>query len=98
MTPKTAHALTKRERQIMDALYRLGRATGLRYLYVPTVPRHAARKTALNTWSTPSSAGLRAIVVERAAGRRSWCGRGRTGSFALGQLDGPAALERPPLP
>jgi predicted transcriptional regulator len=82
MTPKTAHALTKRERQIMDALYRLGRATageilaqmpgapsystvrtqlrvleekghvrhedqGLRYLYVPTVPRHAARKTAL---------------------------------------------------
>jgi predicted transcriptional regulator len=83
MTPRTAHSgLTKRERQIMDALYRLGRATaseileqipgapsystvrtqlrvleekghvrheaqGLRYLYAPTVPRHAARKTAL---------------------------------------------------
>jgi predicted transcriptional regulator len=83
MTPQTAHSgLTKRERQIMDALYRLGRATaseilaqipgapsystvrtqlrvleekghvrheeqGLRYLYAPTVPRHAARKTAL---------------------------------------------------
>jgi BlaI family penicillinase repressor len=75
-------ALTKRERQIMDALYRLGRATageiqaeipgatsystvrtqlrvleekghvkhaeqGLRYLYTPTMPRHAARKHAL---------------------------------------------------
>jgi len=79
--PKPA-GLSKRERQIMDALYRLGRATvaeilaqmhaapsystvraqlrvleekghvrheehGLRYLYMPTVPRHAARKTAL---------------------------------------------------
>ena len=74
--------LTKRERQIMDALYRLGRATaaeimaampgapgystvrtqlrvletkghvrhdevGLRYVYAPTVPRHAARRSAL---------------------------------------------------
>jgi predicted transcriptional regulator len=74
--------LTKRERQIMDVLYRLGRATageirdglagapsdstvrtqlrvletkghvrhdelGLRYVYMPTVPRRAARKTAL---------------------------------------------------
>jgi predicted transcriptional regulator len=74
--------LTKRERQIMDALYRLGRATaaeimdavprapgnstvrtqlrvleakghvkheeqGLRYVYMPTVPRHSARKSAL---------------------------------------------------
>jgi predicted transcriptional regulator len=74
--------LTKRERQIMDVLYRLGRATaaevmarldgapgystvrtqlrvlerkgqvrheeeGLRYVYLPTVPRHAARRTAL---------------------------------------------------
>src|ERR1051325_10757624 len=76
------HLLTKRERQIMDALYRLGRATaaeimaevpgapgnstirtqlrvlerkghvrheeeGLRYIYMPTVPRHSARKSAL---------------------------------------------------
>jgi predicted transcriptional regulator len=74
--------LSKRERQIMDALYRLGRATaaevvaavpgapgystvrtqlrvleakghvrheeqGLRYIYLPTVPRSAARKSAL---------------------------------------------------
>ena len=74
--------LTKRERQIMDALYRLGRATaaeirgalgggpadstvrtqlrvleskghvrheehGLRYVYMPTVPRHSARRSAL---------------------------------------------------
>jgi predicted transcriptional regulator len=79
----TAHAdLTRRERQIMDILYRLGRATagevmrelpgepsystvrtqlrvleekghvhheeqGLRYVYVPKLPRHAARKSAL---------------------------------------------------
>jgi predicted transcriptional regulator len=78
-----AHAgLTRRERQIMDRLYRLGRATaseilqglpgapsystvrtqlrvieakghvrhaeqGLRYVYEPIVPRHAARRSAL---------------------------------------------------
>ena len=75
-------ALSRRERQIMDILYRLGRALagevmaelpgdpsystvrtqlrvleekghvrheeqGLRYVYVPAVPRHAARKSAL---------------------------------------------------
>jgi len=75
-------ALSRRERQIMDILYRLGRATaaevleelpgephsstvrtqlrvleekghvrheeeGLRYVYMPAVPRHAARKSAL---------------------------------------------------
>src|SRR5215472_18399320 len=75
-------ALTRRERQIMDILYRRGRATagevmeelsgnpnystvrtqlrvleekghvrheevGLRYVYTPAVPRHAARKSAL---------------------------------------------------
>ena len=74
--------LTRRERQIMDILYRRGRATagevmadlsgrprystvrtqlrvleskghvrhqeeGLRYVYVPAVPRHTARKSAL---------------------------------------------------
>jgi len=80
---KTLHTtLTRRERQIMDILYRKGRATaadvmdalvgqpnystvrtqlrvleekghvrheeqGLRYVYVPTVPRSAARKSAL---------------------------------------------------
>ena len=79
----TAHAaLTKRERAIMDVLYRLGRATaaevlaglsgsphystvrtqlrvleekghvrheehGLRFIYLPAVPRHAARRSAL---------------------------------------------------
>jgi predicted transcriptional regulator len=75
-------ALTRRERQIVDILYRLGRATaaevltelpgelsdstvrtqlrvlerkghvrheveGLRYVYLPMVPRHAVRKSAL---------------------------------------------------
>jgi predicted transcriptional regulator len=79
---KTAEGLTRRERQIMDVLYRRGRATaaevmedlpgdrsystvrtqlrvleekgqvrhdeeGLRYVYSPAVPRHAARKSAL---------------------------------------------------
>jgi BlaI family penicillinase repressor len=81
--PKTLHSvLTRRERQIMDILYRRTRATaaevmaeltgdpsystvrtqlrvleqkghvhheehGLRYVYMPAVPRHAARKSAL---------------------------------------------------
>ena len=81
--PTTAHsALTRRERQIMDILYRRGRATaaevledlpgdthystvrtqlrvlerkghvrheeqGLKFVYMPAVPRHAARKSAL---------------------------------------------------
>jgi predicted transcriptional regulator len=75
-------SLSRRERQIMDILYRLGRATanevmaglpgepnystvrtqlrvletkghvrheeeGLRYVYMPTVPRHAVRQSAL---------------------------------------------------
>ncbi|MBI4885919.1 MAG: BlaI/MecI/CopY family transcriptional regulator [Acidobacteria bacterium] len=75
-------ALSRRERQIMDILYRRGRATagevmedlpgepssstvrtqlrvleakghvrheeeGLRYVYIPAVPRHAARKSAV---------------------------------------------------
>lgn len=83
MSPRRMQTLlTKRERQIMDALYRLGRATaadvmahldgapgystvrtqlrvlerkghvrheevGLRYVYMPTVPRHSARRSAL---------------------------------------------------
>lgn len=81
--PQSLHAvLTRRERQIMDFLYRQGRATaaevmaalpgnpaystvrtqlrvlenkghvhheeqGLKYVYTPAVPRHAARKSAL---------------------------------------------------
>src|SRR6187399_1539202 len=79
---RTAPPLTKRERQIMDTLYKLGRASaaeiragldgapsdstvrtqlrvleskghvrheehGLRYVYLPTVPRHSARRSAL---------------------------------------------------
>lgn len=78
----THNILTRRERAIMDVLYRTGRATaadiraalsgepsdstvrtqlrvledkghvqheeqGLRYVYLPTVPRHAARRSAL---------------------------------------------------
>lgn len=78
----TNPSLTRRERQIMDILYRRGRATaaevmgdlpgepsystvrtqlrvleekghvrheeqGLRYVYTPAVPRHAARRSAL---------------------------------------------------
>jgi predicted transcriptional regulator len=81
--PTSPHStLSRRERQIMDVLYRLGRATanevmaslpgepnystvrtqlrvleskghvrheeqGLRYVYTPTVPRHAVRQSAL---------------------------------------------------
>lgn len=79
---KAPEALTRRERQILNVLYRRGRATaaevradlpgkpsdstvrtqlrvlegkghvrheehGLRYIYLPAVPRHAARKSAL---------------------------------------------------
>jgi predicted transcriptional regulator len=82
MTTSPHLVLTRRERQIMDILYRRGRATaadvmkdlsgspnystvrtqlrvleekghvrhdeeGLRYVYMPAVPRHAARKSAL---------------------------------------------------
>jgi BlaI family penicillinase repressor len=83
MTKSATHTtLTRRERQIMDVLYRRNRATaaevmaelpgepnystvrtqlrvledkghvrhdeeGLRYVYAPAVPRHAARKSAL---------------------------------------------------
>src|SRR5947209_6880602 len=82
MSPLLHTVLTRRERQIMDVLYRRGRATagevmrelpgeptsstvrtqlrvleskghvrheeqGLRYVYAPAVPRHAARRSAL---------------------------------------------------
>ena len=82
MSIRTHQVLTKRERQIMDALYKLGKATaneilealpgapsystvrtqlrtletkghvrheehGLRYVYMPIVSRHSARKSAL---------------------------------------------------
>jgi BlaI family transcriptional regulator, penicillinase repressor len=98
-----AHAvLTKRERQIMDALYRMGRATageimaaltgapsystvrtqlrvleakghvrheehGLRYIYMPIVPRRSARRSALKhlveTFFDGSSANVVAAVL-----------------------------------
>ncbi len=83
MSQPAQTSLTRRERQIMDILYRRGRASaaevmselpgdthystvrtqlrvleqkgharheelGLRYVYMPAVPRHAARKSALN--------------------------------------------------
>lgn len=99
---RTHHGLTKRERQIMDVLYRLGRATagdimdglagapsystvrtqlrvletkghvrheeqGLRYIYMPTVPRAAARKSALkhlvDTFFDGSSAKVVAALL-----------------------------------
>jgi len=82
MTQPLHSALSRRERQIMDVLYRLGRATanevmeqlpgepnsstvrtqlrvletkghvrheehGLRYIYIPTAPRHSVRQSAL---------------------------------------------------
>lgn len=102
--------LTKRERQIMDVLYRLGRGTaaeimagvpgapgnstirtqlrvletkghvrheeeGLRYVYLPTVPRHAARKSALrhlvDTFFDGSSAKAVAALLGGEASRVS---------------------------
>ena len=101
-TTRLTGGLTKRERQIMDVLYRLGRATageilealpaapsystvrtqlrvletkghvrheelGLRYIYAPTVPRHAARKSALkhlvDTFFEGSSAKVVAALL-----------------------------------
>ena len=107
----SAHAaLTKREREIMDVLYRLGRATaadvlaglagsphystvrtqlrvleekghvrhesdGLRYVYLPTVARHAARKAALRhlveTFFDGSAAGAVTALLGRDAGKLS---------------------------
>jgi len=103
MSTVRLHAvLTKRERQIMDVLYRLGRASageilealpgapsystvrtqlrvletkghvrheehGLRYVYLPTVPRHSARKSALkhlvDTFFDGSSAKVVAALL-----------------------------------
>src|SRR5215207_3605828 len=102
--------LTKRERQIVDVLYRLGRATaaeimaampgaptystvrtqlrvleakghvkheeqGLRYVYMPTVPRRAARKSALkhlvDTFFEGSSAKAVAALLGGEAARVS---------------------------
>ena len=101
-------ALTKRERAIMDVLYRLGRATaaevlaelagsphystvrtqlrvleekghvrhesdGLRYVYLPTVARHTARRAALrhlvDTFFEGSAAGAVTALLGRDGGR-----------------------------
>ena len=101
-------ALTKRERAIMDVLYRLGRATaaevlaglagsphystvrtqlrvleekghvrhesdGLRYVYLPTVARHTARKAALrhliDTFFDGSAASAVTALLGRDGGR-----------------------------
>lgn len=111
MSAARLHAvLTKRERQIMDVLYRLGRATagdvreglpgspsdstvrtqlrvleqkghvrheeeGLRYVYMPMVPRRAARKSALkhlvDTFFDGSSASVVAALLGGEASRVS---------------------------
>ena len=109
MPGTSLHAsLTKRERQIVDRLYRLGRATaneildglagnpssstvrtqlrvleskgfvrheeeGLRYVYVPTVPRHAARRSALKHLVDTFFDGSNAKVVAALLGGD--CGR-----------------------
>ena len=109
MPGTSLHAsLTKRERQIMDRLYRLGRATandildglsgspssstvrtqlrvleskgfvrheeeGLRFVYLPTVPRHAARRSALKHLVDTFFDGSNAKVVAALLGGD--CGR-----------------------
>lgn len=109
MTSKPA-ALSRRERQIMDILYRAGRATaaevlaalpgtpssstvrtqlrvleekghvrheeaGLRYVYIPVVPRHAARRSAvrhlIDTFFDGSPAALVTALIGSDAGRMS---------------------------
>jgi predicted transcriptional regulator len=109
MSIRKPHAvLTKRERQIMDALYRLGRANandilaqmpgapsystirtqlrvleekghvrheedGHRYVYVPIVPRHAARRTAvkhlIDTFFDGSAVNLLTALLGSDGGR-----------------------------
>jgi predicted transcriptional regulator len=109
MPGTSLHAsLTKRERQIMDRLYRLGRATaneildglsgspssstvrtqlrvleskgfvrheeeGLRFVYTPTVSRHAARRSALKHLVDTFFDGSNAKVVAALLGGD--CGR-----------------------
>ncbi|MEZ5285869.1 MAG: BlaI/MecI/CopY family transcriptional regulator [Vicinamibacterales bacterium] len=108
--PSGGTPLSKRERQIMDILYRRGRATaaevqadlagassystvrtqlrvleekghathaedGVRYVYAPTVPRHAARRTALrhlvDTFFEGSHASVVTALLGADAGRLS---------------------------
>src|SRR5690348_13339911 len=108
MTTRSSASLSRRERQIMDALYRRGRATaaevmhdlpgdpsystvrtqlrvleekghvrhdeeGLRYVYAPAVPRHAARRSALrhlvDTFFDGSAENLVAAVLGNEAAK-----------------------------
>lgn len=108
MAGSTHSSLTRRERQIMDILYRRARATaaevmadlpgapnystvrtqlrileekghvrheevGLRYVYAPAVPRHAARRTALkhlvDTFFDGSAAQVVAALLGNEAAR-----------------------------
>jgi BlaI family transcriptional regulator, penicillinase repressor len=110
MSARRTQLLTKRERQIMDVLYRLGRATaadvmahvpgapgnstirtqlrvlerkghvrheeeGLRYVYLPVISRHAARRSALRhlveTFFDGSSAKVVAALLGGEASRLS---------------------------
>ena len=103
MATPSHHALSRRERQIMDILYRRRRATagevmadlsgepnystvrtqlrvlerkgyvrheeaGLRYVYLPAVARHAARKTALRHLVETFFDGLAEHVVSALLG------------------------------
>ncbi len=105
-TPKL-HALTRRERQIMDILYKLERATvgevlskladkpnystvraqlrvleekghvrheehGLRYVYVPCVPREVARRSALRHLVETFFEGSREKAVAALLGGEGW--------------------------
>ena len=109
LKPSSDHiALTRRERQIMDILYKHGKATanevldelpgsphystvrtqlrvleekghvrhesdGLRYVYLPTVARHTARRAALrhliDTFFDGSAAGAVTALLGRDGGR-----------------------------
>ena len=110
MGERALSELSPRERQMVDALYRLGRATageilealpeapaystvrtqlrvleekghvrheehGLKYVYMPVVPRHAARRSAIshlvNTFFEGSHAGLVAALLGSDAARLS---------------------------
>jgi BlaI family penicillinase repressor len=108
MTKSSTHTtLTRRERQIMDVLYRRGRATaaevmadlpgepnystvrtqlrvledkghvrheeeGVRYVYAPAVPRHAARKSALKHLVETFFDGSAEQVVAAVLGGEAW--------------------------
>jgi len=105
--PKSLHSvLSRRERQIMDIVYRVGRATvgevmaelsgepaystvraqlrvleekgqlrheehGLRYVYIPAIPRHTVRQSALKHLVDTFFEGSAEKVVAALLGRES---------------------------